>query len=87
MALSKTITLKSQYNTDVVFEDCYIKLKNLNGNKHSMLADFGIYTQANGDLLQEKTIIVIPDLENVNFIQQAYDALKALPEFADAVDC
>lgn len=87
MALSKTITLKSQYNTDVAFENCYIKLKNLNGNKHSMLADFGIYKQPNGDLLQEKTIIVVPNLDDTNFIQQAYDALKSLPEFADAVDC
>lgn len=87
MALTKSITLKSQYNTDIVFDGCYIMLIHLSGNKHSMLANFGIYAKHEGDLLQEKTIIMVPDLTDGNFIQQAYNRLKATSEFADAVDC
>ena len=34
-----------------------------------------------------KVFNFIPVLDGQNFIAQSYEYLKALPEFADAVDC
>lgn len=87
MALSKSLTLKSNFQTDVVFENCYIKLTNLTGNKYGVVSTFFIYTKQEGEFLKEINDNFTPDLSETNFISQAYAHLKTLPEYADAVDC
>ena len=42
---------------------------------------------SNASVQYEKTFEFVPDLDGPNFVKQAYEHLKTLPEFADAVDC
>ena len=35
----------------------------------------------------EKEYFYVPNMDGSNFIKQAYEHLKALPEFAGATDC
>jgi hypothetical protein len=46
-----------------------------------------IYANVNGEQIQRVVSTFIPSLDESNFIRQAYQHLKTLPEFAGAVDC
>ena len=87
MALKKQITLKSNFGDDVVFDNAYIKVENMMGNKTQMRVDVSILKEANGIVLERKLYLITPDLGGKNFIAQAYDYMKTLPEFAGASDC
>lgn len=87
MALSKTIMIKDNFGDDKVIQNAYIRVTIVTGGKRGM--------QALVDTLKEDKIAVVaqnmvdfqPSLEGKNFIAQAYEHLKTLPQFADAVDC
>lgn len=65
--------------------DSYIKVSNVNGNKNNIQFNVSYF---NDDVeIGIKTFNFTPTLDGDNFIKQAYLHLKALPEFADAVDC
>lgn len=97
MALKKNIKITGSANISIggisiiepTFEkdlgECYIKVDRLSGNKGEVVA-FVTKTSADGTLL-ENGYGFIPDMEGPNFIKQAYDHLKTLPEFEGAVDC
>jgi hypothetical protein len=87
MALKKQITLKSNFGDDVVFNDAYIKINTLNGNKNKIDFELYIFKQANELLIERKSFSFIPNLDGANFIKQGYEHLKTLPEFAGATDC
>ena len=87
MALGKQITLKSNFGDDVVFNNAYVKVKALTGNKLSMRIDVEIHKDAEGIVLDHRHYSFTPDLNGKNFIAQAYEHLKTLPEFAGATDC
>jgi hypothetical protein len=96
MALSKnmqipvTITKKSAFgviseeNGFVNMPDAYIKVERVNGAKDMVTADVTI---ASNDVRQMVHYKFIPNLDGANFIKQAYEHLKTLPEFAGATDC
>jgi hypothetical protein len=44
-------------------------------------------TEKEGELIERKVYEFTPNLEGANFIAQAYDHLKTLPEFSGAIDC
>lgn len=87
MAISKSVELTSNFKTLVVFDDCYIRVDSLCGNKEFMSIDVGFYTTDKTEHLQRKLFGFVPALNGENFIAQAYDHLKTLPEFVDAQDC
>ena len=87
MALKKQITLKSNFGDDVTFSEAYIKVENMMGNKSQMRVDVSILKEVNGIVLERKIYLITPDLGGKNFIAQAYDYMKTLPEFAGSVDC
>lgn len=87
MALKKQITLKSNFGDDVFFNNAYIKVENLMGNKSQLRFDVSIYKKQNDQVIDHKNYLFTPDLSGKNFIAQAYDYLKTLPDFSDAVDC
>jgi hypothetical protein len=87
MALKKTIVLKDNFGDNKTFVDAYIRVSSVNGGKNQM----GIFVDT---LKSDKSAIVkqdqfgfTPSLEGKNFIAQAYEHLKTMPEYADAVDC
>jgi hypothetical protein len=87
MAISKTIELKNNFDDVSVFQNSYIKVKRIIGGKQIMTAEVGFFRQAEGQELKSENYVFSPDLAGANFIVQAYNHLKTLPEFSGAVDC
>lgn len=93
MALRQTQTVEAQLiaRTDFGVKDLnetrtiqiekYIKVERVEGDKNSAKA----FVSQNGQALLETTFDV--DLSGGNFIKQAYQHLKTLPAFDNAVDC
>ena len=87
MALKKTTTLKNNFGDDVTFIDAYIKIEKLDGNKEQIGINVSFYRKLNEQIIDNKNYLFTPLLEGKNFIAQAYEHLKTLPDFAGAVDC
>lgn len=64
--------------------NAYIKVERVNASKESASADVSF---AEGDKSTSSSYTFTPNLDGGNFIKQAYDYLKTLPEFAGAQDC
>lgn len=76
---------------EVEVKDCYYKITRLEGDKNRIIISLGVFKSKEkadsniviNELLYEFT----PNLDsNDNFITQAYDFLKTLPNFKDATD-
>ena len=87
MALTKNIVLKDNFNDEKQFNNAYIKVDLLSGNKKLMRISTGIYREKDGQQLKVQQFAFTPDLNSKNFLAQDYDHLKTLPEFSGAVDC
>lgn len=87
MALLKDIEIKKQgFFGSLVAKSAYIKVENVKASKEKIIADV-TFTTEDKEKFQQKTYSFLPNLEGKNFIAQAYDHLKTLPEFANAIDC
>lgn len=83
MALSKTIEYKG-----VLVQNAYIKVARFSGNKSVLNFAVSVYARKDADdFVAESGYSCDYSLDGDNAIKQAYDYLKTLPEFADAVDC
>jgi hypothetical protein len=87
MALTKTIVLKDNFDDDKQFSNAYIKVDSLSGNKTQMRVSIGVYREKNGQSISKQQVIFTPDLSGINFIAQAYAAIKQDARFANAIDC
>jgi hypothetical protein len=86
MALSKKVTI-NVHGTSVEFPSAYCKVTAITGNKESVTATIGTLSKQDGDLITSSSFQFVPALDGKNFIAQAYDAAKKLPEFEHAIDC
>ena len=84
MALSKNYTVQ-YHGKDVVFENCYIKVIEISATKDAAIAT--VHFLNTDDVVDRKQYDFVPELYGPNFIAQAYNHLKTLPEFAGATDC
>jgi hypothetical protein len=82
MALKKTSTVKG-----VVVNDCYIKVHSIQGDKQFMRVTIAFCADKDQQPFDLTEAIFEPSMEGGNFIAQAYNHIKRLPEFAGAVDC
>lgn len=87
MALKKQITLKTNFGDDVTFNEAYIKVENLMGDKSQLRVDVSVHKSQNEQVVDRKNYLFTPDLAGKNFIAQAYDYMKTLPEWSGATDC
>jgi hypothetical protein len=87
MALTKTLTLINNFGTESVLKNVYIKVSQIEGNKSVIIADVSFLPNGGGEPYQVNRISFTPQLNEDNFIKQAYLHLKTLPEFSDAIDC
>lgn len=87
MALKKTILLVDNFGELIEFQDAYIKVSRIAGDKSLMLFDVDAMKAKDGVLLTRKSFELAPNLDGENFIAQAYAHLKTLPEFDGAQDC
>jgi hypothetical protein len=68
----------------VVADLFYIKVEAVNGTKANVNCSVSFI----GEKVRfQKAYTFEPDLEGGNFIKQAYEHLKTLPEFTGVVDC
>lgn len=87
MALKQNITLKTNFGDEVTFIDSYIKIEKLAGSKEKLGINVSFYKRQNEQIVDTKNYLFTPSLDGKNFISQAYEHLKTLPEFAGATDC
>lgn len=86
MALSKTLTRTVRgFDGEVVANSVYFKVSSINGDKYSL--SFLVTGISDGVQVHRAEYVFEPKLDGDNFIKQAYQHLKTLPEFVDAVDC
>lgn len=89
MALAKPIQVTDSFGDQKTFQNAYIRVENVSGNKTRMIADIKVYKDSTSTAKPIKQLAekFAPDLGGSNFIAQAYAHLKTLPDFADAKDC
>lgn len=71
----------------ITVSQAYVKVKSIVGDKNVVGVDVAFSADSTEQPFTYKGYEFTPDLNGPNFIQQAYEYLKTLPEFADAVDC
>lgn len=74
----------------VEYPVCYVMIKNVSGDKSKISLQVVFYEDNSKEqAIEYKQYIFTPSVADgsTNFIQQGYEYLKTLPEFADAVDC
>ena len=86
MALLKTVSLTNNFEQQSVFNDCYIKVENIVGNKTAISFSVVYKKEADASAFHRHQFSFTPNLDGSNFIKQAYEHLKTLPEFAGAAD-
>jgi hypothetical protein len=86
MALTKSI-LKTVNGEQKTFSNAYIKIFRISGSKMLINANIETLSEKDGNQLEKTVHSFRPTLDGNNFIAQAYEQIKQLPEFADATDC
>jgi hypothetical protein len=87
MALTKRIELKNNFGELSFFPNCYIKVATVSGNKDSIACCVNFQKNEGGQFLDSQSFTFTPSMTGSNFIAQAYEHLKTLPEFDGATDC
>lgn len=82
MALKKTFEVAG-----LTVTDGYLRVSNLQGTKNSVAYVVAFQASANNDALRHQSFSFAPDMNGANFIKQAYEHLKTLEGYKDAVDC
>tara|TARA_R110000803_G_scaffold193857_2_gene256861 strand:+ start:169 stop:432 length:264 start_codon:yes stop_codon:yes gene_type:complete len=86
MALQKTVTLTSNFGEEQTFTNAYIKVARVSGTKTSVSAVVEIRKEVDGTLLHSESHVFDPSMNADNFIKQAYNHIKTLPDYSDATD-
>jgi len=84
MAMKKTISVNA-YNRNIDIPNVYIKVGDVVGNKS--FVEFEVIFNEDSTFIKKENYTFTPDMQGENFVKQAYEHLKTLPEFAGAVDC
>ena len=88
MALKKSIVeTREDFSGQLTAEDAYWRVFNVAGNKEKITANIGAYVVKGGKVLTTRQYEFVPNMDGGNFIAQAYNHIKALPEFSGAEDC
>jgi hypothetical protein len=90
MALSKSIKFTPVgLSREIEISDAYHRVESVSGSKDKITATYSVRESADTpSALWEDSCEFVPIIDSgENFIKQAYDYLKTLPEFADATDC
>lgn len=87
MALIKSINFFVNGGIEVKVENAYLQISKISGNKNKI--EFFVECKRNKDTTTFKTEVYDfqPSPDGKNFIAQAYEHLKTLPEYAGAIDC
>lgn len=87
MALKKQIIADVQLVGQVEIMS-YIRVAHITGTKDQITANAVFYKDSgDGEVFKADAHMFKPSMDGGNFIKQAYEHLKTLPEFAGAQDC
>lgn len=87
MALQHNIEFtKEGFTGTLSAENVYSKVSSLSGDKSSIFFVLQTFAEKDGVQLRENSYSFSPNLNGNNFIAQAYEHLKTLPEFSGATD-
>lgn len=87
MAIKKTINLIDNFGINVEFQDAYIKIERVDANKISGMAYVVICHGVSKKELKRDIQEFNVNLGGSNFIRQAYEHIKTLPDYIDGIDC
>ena len=87
MALKKQLSLVDNFDVLVDLGDAYIRVEQVDANKTKAIAVVSFNNENVDKTFVTKLYEYQPDLAGRNFIAQAYEHLKTLPEFAGTIDC
>lgn len=87
MALQKTIAVKTDFDQEYIISNAYIRVDSINGGKDNLSVLVNSYKDKNLAPIKTNRFLFQPAMDGKNFIAQAYDYLKTLPEFVGATDC
>jgi hypothetical protein len=73
--------------SEITFNASYVRVTSIVGTKSKIGFTAVVLARVDGIEISRNDYSFQPDLTGGNFIQQAYNHLKTLPEFAGAVDC
>jgi len=65
----------------------YVRVESINATKKVVRCRVMFYDKDGTEIVSVKSYGFVPNMDGKNFIAQAYDYLKTLPEFAGATDC
>ena len=82
--IKKNLELINNFR-EITSLDATIKIDSIIGNKNKI--DFRVLFMKQDTILQTESYTFAPKLDGENFIKQAYEHLKTLEEFKDAIDC
>ena len=86
MALKKDLTItKNNFEGILIARNAYWKVQKILGDKTLIAIDVSAFV--NDVVVETVSSSFVPQIDGKNFIAQAYDHLKTLPEFAGSVDC
>jgi hypothetical protein len=86
MALKKDIVItKANFEGSLTHKDGYWKITRIYGDKNNI--KFDVCCIVDSEINYQVSEHFKPALDGKNFIAQAYEHLKTLPEFANATDC
>jgi len=92
MALKKSFSKASPYmNGELGLENCYWRVPSVNGSKNKVTASVSVLAIVDGEIsnqIASREYSFTPSVGSgsKNFIAQAYEHIKSLPEFLDAED-
>jgi hypothetical protein len=86
MALKKTVTIQTEYGVDIEIVDAYIVVAHISGSKGNVNAEIHWKKQQVGFPIKTDYVSFVPSMDS-NFIAQAYEKMKELPQYQNAVDC
>lgn len=86
MALKKDVRINTEVGVDVIIKEAYIKISGIYGSKDNLVLTVSISDSENKHI-KDRHFSFTPTLNEINFIKQGYEHLKALEEFKDAEDC
>ena len=89
MALKKTFQAEDNFGKVVTLTDAYFRVSQVSGDKSLMHASIEVLNSEKNRLLMQQSVSFTPSVasDSANFIAQAYEHLKSLPEFSEAQDC
>jgi hypothetical protein len=87
MALQKTIIVNDGFGQDITIPNVYIRVDSVSGGKDNLSILVNLYKDKNLAPIQTNRFMFQPAMDGKNFIAQAYDHLKTLPEFTGTTDC